>query len=99
VSCRAKGVRRVVIYGGARNDSLRIRGRTGSLLDGGTGNDVLRGGSGADVLRGGPGRDRLISSGDAVRDRADCGAGRDVLIADPGDRPVRAGRAACEVRR
>ena len=73
-----------MIYGGAGDDRLAIRGRTRALLDGGAGNDVLRGGSGPDVLRGGPGRDR-----------ASCGRGRDVVIADARDRT---GRPGCEVR-
>lgn len=85
VSCRAEGVRRVLVYGGAGNDRLAIRGGVRALLDGGAGNDLLRGGSGRDVLRGGPGRDRVS-----------CGRGRDVVIADRRDRGRRAG---CEIKR
>lgn len=94
VSCRAARVRRVVLVGGDGDDRLTLLGRIPGLLEGGPGDDVLRGGAGADTLRGGSGNDRLVTRGDARRDRADCGAGRDVLVGEQLDRIVRGG--SCE---
>jgi PKD repeat protein len=58
VSCRASGVRRVVLYGGAGNDRLAVLGRVRALLLGGPGHDRLTGGPAA-RFRGGPGADRI----------------------------------------
>ncbi|MDQ1924704.1 calcium-binding protein [Massilia pseudoviolaceinigra] len=48
---------RNTVYGGAGNDLLRIDGRYGDLLDGGSGDDTLVGGNGSDTLDGGSGND------------------------------------------
>ena len=42
VSCPARGVRRIVLYGGAGNDRLTVIGRIPSRLVGGAGRDVTR---------------------------------------------------------
>jgi CSLREA domain-containing protein len=65
------GLTRLIAYGGAGNDTIRVAGAITlpTLLDGGAGNDTLRGGngnnillgdSGADILTGGNQRDILI---------------------------------------
>ena len=86
------------LSGTARNDTLRglagndlLRGLGGDdtllggpgndRLFGGQGNDRLVGGTGLDRLYGGDGKDRLETR-DGLRDTLDCGAGRDVAIAD-----------------
>jgi RTX calcium-binding nonapeptide repeat (4 copies) len=71
------------------DDSLRgtakadkINGRAGNdRIVGLRGNDTLIGGRGRDVLYGGPGDDRLLIR-DGAKDSADCGSGRDTVIAD-----------------
>jgi PKD repeat protein len=109
VACRATGIRRVEILGGARADSLGIRGRIRAILIGGTGNDRLTASGGATArLSGGTGNDRLRA--DRGRDDFDGGSGRDLLLAGPGDRVscgrgrdvllgLRAGRGCERVRR
>lgn len=82
------------LYGDAGND--RLFGSAGAdLLKGGPGTDVLAGGSGSDRLIGGSGRDRFVggAGNDVIRardnlrrERISCGAGRDVVYADKGDR-------------
>ena len=42
VSCRAVGVRRIVLYGGAGNDRLTVIGRIRVTFRGGPGRDVTR---------------------------------------------------------
>jgi hypothetical protein len=59
VSCRATGVRRIEMYGGAGADRLTVAGRMRALLVGGPGADRLTGGPSA-RFRGGPGPDRLV---------------------------------------
>jgi BNR repeat-containing family member/PKD domain/Concanavalin A-like lectin/glucanases superfamily len=59
VSCRAAGVRRIQMYGGAGGDTLAVRGRTHALLVGGPGPDRLIGGR-LTRFRGGPGVDRVL---------------------------------------
>jgi PKD repeat protein len=59
VSCRAALVKRIVLYGGDRNDRLTVLGRIPALLAGGPGNDRLTGGRSA-VFRGGPGADKIV---------------------------------------
>jgi Ca2+-binding RTX toxin-like protein len=59
VSCRAAGVRRVELYGGAGDDRLRTLGPVRALLLGGPGDDRLIVGRGSALLLGGPGNDRL----------------------------------------
>ncbi len=88
------------LLGGLGNDLLR--GDVGAdRLNGGLGNDRLVGGRGPDVLVGGPGRNRYsagpgadrIDSRNGVRETVNCGAGRDRVEADPGDR-----LRNCEIR-
>jgi hypothetical protein len=76
------------LYGDAGND----------VLHGGPGNDVLSGGTGADRLYGDAGRDRfsggagndVIFAKDGVKGEViSCGAGRDVVHADKGDKVAR----------
>lgn len=73
------------ITGGRGADSLTGSGAA-NLLTGGAGNDRLRGGSGVDTLVGGAGNDTLHSYDHQRRDIARCGAGRDRLTGDRGDR-------------
>ncbi len=78
-----------VLRGSARADQIRGYGgadrifgyRGADVLLGGVGNDVIVGGLGNDQLFGGPGNDRL-NSRDGLRDRVDCGNGRDTVIRD-----------------
>ncbi|MBI4172750.1 MAG: hypothetical protein HY511_08305 [Actinobacteria bacterium] len=65
-----------VAYGGAGVD----------FLGGGAGNDRLFGGRGVDRLWGGDGNDVLDVADGTRGDRVACGRGRDVVIADRGDR-------------
>src|SRR5918992_835257 len=58
VSCRAAGVRRIVMYGGAGADRLTLVGRKRAVLYGGPGADRLVGGP-LTRFRGGPGPDRF----------------------------------------
>jgi Ca2+-binding RTX toxin-like protein len=77
------------LTGTSRSDTLRglggndlLRGLAGDdRLFGGAGADRLVGGPGHDQVHGGPGNDRLETR-DGQRDTVDCGAGRDVVIAD-----------------
>jgi Ca2+-binding RTX toxin-like protein len=85
-----------LIQGALGNDLLR--GEEGpDDVSGGHGDDLLRGGSGVDWLPGGLGADRIegrddiegddvINAANGVRERADCGAGRDRVRADREDR-------------
>ena len=70
---------RVVLHGGAGNDTLK-GGFGGDLLDGGEGDDILAGGFGNDVLVGAVGNDRL-----------DGGFGDDVLIGSAGQDALNGG--------
>ena len=62
VRCRARGIRRISVFGGAGNDRLTVIGSIRAVLVGGAGRDRLRGGHSA-VLRGGPGTDRIVRLG------------------------------------
>jgi hypothetical protein len=82
------------LEGSARADRL-VGGGRADVLRGGAGADILIGGAGNDRLTGGPGRDRLDGgAGNDVLDARDhhggdvvrCGAGRDRVLADRGDR-------------
>lgn len=66
-------------------------GAGADLVAGGAGNDRITGGPGRDDLRGGTGNDR-VTARDGIRDRVDCGPGRDVAILDRRDVAV-----GCEV--
>lgn len=80
------------VLGTNGNDVLRgtkagdwINGKRGNdRIFGLAGNDILTGGPGADYVDAGAGSDRLLLR-DGVRDRAVCGAGRDVVVADQVD--------------
>jgi len=77
------------LFGGAGRD--RLLGQTGGdRIDGGAGNDKLVGGAGADRLSGGGGADLIDAVDPTARDRRlvdriTCGAGRDIVRADPRD--------------
>ena len=76
VGCRAAGVRRIVMYGGAGADRLTVVGRTRALLVGGPGPDRLTAvGRTRALLDGGPGPDRLVG-GPLTRFRGGPGADR-----------------------
>jgi CSLREA domain-containing protein len=80
------------INGKGGND--RINGKGGEdCLDGGPGKDRITGGGQADTVTAGAGNDRIFVK-DGVRDRVNCGPGRDRVIADKKDR-----LAKCEVVR
>jgi hypothetical protein len=59
VSCRAAGVKRIELHGGAGADTLAVRGRIRALLLGGPGADRLSGGRLARFV-GGAGADRSV---------------------------------------
>ncbi len=69
--------------GTARADRL-LGGPADELLCGLGGNDQVRGGRGSDRLFGGGGGD-WINARDGAFDVLGCGAGRDTVVADPGD--------------
>jgi hypothetical protein len=72
------------LSGGPGNDD--VRGLAGNdLVRGDAGNDQLSGGPGSDHLSGGSGND-TIDAADGRRDWVSCGAGRDSVTADRGDR-------------
>jgi dipeptidyl aminopeptidase/acylaminoacyl peptidase len=87
-----------VLLGGGGNDLIagyggndRIAGGDGpDGIEAGAGNDVVYGGPGNDWIAGGPGSDKIfggpgndvIRARDGVRDRIDCGTGRDHVVAD-----------------
>ena len=72
------------LVGTPRADTLA--GRAGSdRLSGGEGSDLLLGGPGWDRLDAGPGNDRVSVEYDGARDSVQCGAGADVVNADPLD--------------
>ena len=76
------------LSGGSGND--RLSGASGNdRLSGAGGNDRLTGGSGRDTLSGGAGNDRIDARDRRRGDRIVCGAGRDVVFADRGDRVAR----------
>jgi uncharacterized delta-60 repeat protein len=78
------------ISGGAGNDAIS-GGAGNDSLAGGTGADRLTGGSGSNAIRGEAGNDRIDSRNGRL-DRVSCGAGRDRVRADAGDR-----LSGCEV--
>lgn len=79
------------LYGGDGNDRMS-GGADIDRLYGGDGNDRLSGGTAVNVLDGGRGRDTIYAR-NGVRDRINCGSGRDVVHVDRRDRPAR----NCEV--
>ncbi len=81
-----------VLYGDSGRD--RLSGGAGrDLLSGGTGDDVLKGGGGRNTYRAGRGNDRIYAR-NGVRDRIDCGKGRDRVRADRKDRVRRCERVS-----
>ncbi len=72
------------LYGDSGDDKLE-GGLGNDALAGGVGADQLFPGRGADQVNGGPGND-TISARDRVRDRIDCGPGRDSARVDRRDR-------------
>jgi Ca2+-binding RTX toxin-like protein len=81
------------IRGGRAGDSLIGRKKRADRLFGGGGGDMLNGLTGKDRLFGQKGRDLLVAD-DGIRDRVDCGGGRDAFWADAKDR-----LRSCEKRR
>jgi Ca2+-binding RTX toxin-like protein len=73
------GVSRVVAFGNAGNDTIRVTGRVAipAELYGGDGNDTLQGGLGPNILDGGDGNDTLTGNGS--RDVLVGGRGADTL--------------------
>jgi hypothetical protein len=71
------------VSGGPGNDVL-TGGGAADRLTGGTGDDVLDGGPGTDTILAGSGND-TIHALDGEVDKVNCGAGTDVVIADPFD--------------
>jgi Ca2+-binding RTX toxin-like protein len=86
------------IDGGPGSDVIVVRpqGVTagGYTVDGGNGGDIIAGGSQPDMLGGGNGNDLIDASGDGPGDTVNCGAGLDLVRADPGDDVAR----NCEFR-
>lgn len=80
------------LSGGSGKDYLRATDGN-DRLNGGLGNDFLNGGGGVDRFKSGPGRDRLITRDD-IREKVDCGPGRDVIYPDRRDK-----LHGCESRR
>ncbi len=75
------------INGGSSNDRIS-GGSSGDRIAGDAGHDRINGNSGGDNISGNSGNDR-ITSRDSLRDRVDCGSGRDTVIADARDRVAR----------
>ncbi len=76
------------LSGGNGNDRLD-GGSEDDRLDGGGDRDRLNGGAGRDRLTGGAGADRLDARDGHAGDVIACGSGRDVVLADRGDRVAR----------
>jgi PKD repeat protein len=77
---------RIVIYGGAGDDNLRLRGNAPPIpveLYGGAGDDKLAGGAGDDIIVGGSGNDLIW--GDDGNDLLIGGTGTDKLLGGKGD--------------
>lgn len=69
------------LFGGPGNDKL-VASVFGTWMHGEDGNDTIVGQAGLDELDGGTGNDRLFAV-DGARDYISCGAGTDLLLADP----------------
>jgi Ca2+-binding RTX toxin-like protein len=79
------------LTGGDGNDSLS-GGGDNDRLDGGKGADKINAGSGKNTVKGGSGNDNIATQ-NGKRDSVDCGAGRDRIRADRGDKLKN-----CEIR-
>lgn len=80
------GLRRIEIFGGRGDDTIRIDApglRIGATINGGPGNDTISGGPRGDRLAGGPGDDTI-----------DGGEGSDKIFGGGGDDYLRGGRGA-----
>jgi Ca2+-binding RTX toxin-like protein len=85
--------RRVVVYGGTGNDTIKAGTSTGSLwVSGAAGDDTVTTGSGVDTLYGGDGEDHLVAGdgndlvyGDAYGDVVFGGHGDDKVYGGTGD--------------
>jgi hypothetical protein len=73
------------VFGGAGNDSLN-GGPSRDRLSGGAGNDTLNAAFGADVVLGGTGRDAVNVATAGPRAKVSCGAGRDTVRLNAGER-------------
>ncbi|MEA2450428.1 MAG: hypothetical protein QOG63_2360, partial [Thermoleophilaceae bacterium] len=81
------------IFGLKGNDTLNGRGGA-DCLSGGRGKDKLNGGAGKDKLNGGKGRNTYragtgndtVNAVNRVKDKVDCGAGRDIARVDRNDK-------------
>jgi Ca2+-binding RTX toxin-like protein len=81
--CERVTRRTLAIRGNARAN--RLTGTNGpDTIYGMGGNDTIDPRGGRDSVSGGPGND-TINAADGLRDRVDCGSGRDHVIADPID--------------
>ena len=69
----------------SKSDDCVFGGRGRDTAKGEDGDDTISGGKGADRANGGPGDD-LIKVRGAGRDKARCGAGKDVAVVDRRDR-------------
>ena len=92
------------IRGGNGDDWLRSGGHADNVK-GGAGDDKIVTQGGPDKVDGGPGRDSIysggggdvVTSGDSEYDLANCGAGRDQIVSDPGDKRRRCERVTTYV--
>jgi hypothetical protein len=86
---RFAGLTRLIAYGGAGNDTIRVAAEITlpTLLDGGAGNDTIKGGNGNNIILGGTGSDMLTGGNDRDiliggldADRIHGNGGDDILI-------------------
>lgn len=97
-SFSAVGVEKLLIYGGAGNDSITIDNSVtiATEIYGGSGDDTIIGGSGDNLIFGGEGQDRIYARGGNDElyggeggDIIDGGAGNDVLYGGAGNDTLR----------
>lgn len=80
---------RLIVTGGAGNDTIVVGSSLPALIDGGGGDDLLMGGGGPDILLGGPGDDLLVGGGG--RDLLIGGVGADRIVGSSDDDILLAG--------
>ena len=90
-------VKRVVIIGGAGNDTLTIDQSNNPFdipakIFGGAGDDSMTGGGSHEFISGGSGNDTIVA-GDGA-DTVDCGSGNDSAIGGTGDDSIFGGKGA-----